>query len=293
MNEIQELKEANNMPLELSKEVLFKADTEMKHFDNYITSAKNAGQLQQVVNNNLEFSRQKVMELSNLGLSISNGDYYVVSYGGKPTFPIDYKGMLKILSIEARKAGFQLLVKADTIRKGFSVLEVETDGFNDNLKLVNGKINAEVLTAYCMIGLIDMKTHEKVLTKVEVLPIGEYQNAKNASKGGSIYKMYESEMAKKIALRRATKVLSTMFYSSAIDKLLQIDNEDYDLNNSQSPKPQHSKQNDSLGLGEFSNDYQIPHSRKTGEITRGDQIPLSEEELQQNNIPVINIDEEI
>jgi recombinational DNA repair protein RecT len=208
----------------------FKYKNELAHAYNYIDGLS-SGQKQKVkaaVKNNEHYFNQKILELSNLGLTIADKDYYIIAYGDNLDFPIDYKGMLKVASMEARKAGFQLIPKADTIRKGFTKADVITNGMIDNIVVENGKINEEILTAYAIVALLDLQSREIVMQKVEILPISEYQAAKSKTKSqGEVYKEFGSEMAKKIAFRRALKVIKSMFASDALDQLFANDNDSY------------------------------------------------------------------
>jgi recombinational DNA repair protein RecT len=202
---------------------------ELTHVNNFLRNSK-PDQKQKIIaalNEYPEYSHQKIAELSSIGLSIANSDYYIIPYGTSPKFDIDYKGLLKVASIEARKNGFQLISKADTIRKGFTRADVVTNSLIDDVFIENGKINSDILTAYAIISLLDVETHKIIMQKVEIMPVLEFENAKKASKGGTVHKDYGTEMGKKMALRRCVKILNTMFASDMLDKLFQIDNESY------------------------------------------------------------------
>lgn len=208
----------------------FKYKNELAHAYNYVDglSSGQKNKVQAAIKKNEGYFHQKVLELSNLGLSISDRDYYIIPYGDRLDFPIDYKGMLKVASMEARKAGFQLIPKADTIRDGFTKADVTTDGMIDNIVVENGKINADVLTSYAIVALLDLESRQIVMQKVEILPLSEYNSAKGKTKGdGAVYKEFETEMAKKIAFRRVLKVVKSMFASDALDQLFANDNESY------------------------------------------------------------------
>lgn len=218
-------------------------NTEMTHIQNYIAALlnftdkdkkKNANMIDALQNHSL-YANQKILELATLGLSIANGDYYIIPYCGKPKFELDYKGMLKICSQEAKERGFQLIVKADTLRDGFTRADVITDGMLDSIKVENGKINSPIVSAFAIIALLDIKTRDIIMQKVEIFPLSEYLKVKNSTKSkdkqGNIFGVwldYESEMAKKAILRRTIKVFNTMFSSDVIDKLLSFDNENYE-----------------------------------------------------------------
>lgn len=238
INELQQFGVSNQLVQNANKNaILSKYDMEMVHINNFIEhSGNNKSKIQKSLDTYSKYSHQKILEYANLGLSIANGDYYIIPYGDKPKFEVDYKGMLKIASNEARKNGFQLIAKADTVRDGFTKLEVSTNGLIDNIILENGKLNAEIKTSYCILALMDIETRSITMQKVEVLPIVEYLNAVKASKGGNVHKDYKSEMAKKIVLRRAVKILNTMFASDILDKLFNLDNESYNLKANE-PKP--------------------------------------------------------
>lgn len=206
---------------------------ELTHVNNFIRNSK-ADQKQKIITALQaypEYSHQKIAELSSLGLSIANGDYYIIPYGNSPKFDIDYKGLLKVASIEARKNGFQLIAKADTIRDGFTRADVTTNSLIDEVFIENGKINAAIKTAYAIISLLDTQTHKIIMQKVEIMPMSEFENAKKASKGGTVHDDYGTEMGKKMALRRCVKILNTMFASDLLDKLFQLDNENYEMGN--------------------------------------------------------------
>jgi len=214
--------------------IMFNA--EMVHVTSYINAQKKSAELNNAMNNNSIYSNQKILELSSVGLSISNGDYYILPYGGKPKFELDYKGMLKICSKEAHKKGFQLIVKADTLREGFTKADVTTDGLIDSITVENGKINAKIVSSFAVIALMDLNTHKVIMQKVEIFPIEEYEKVKSSTKSkdrqGNIFgvwKEYESEMAKKAILRRSVKVINTMFFSDTIDKILSFDAENHEI----------------------------------------------------------------
>lgn len=205
---------------------------ELTHVNNFIRNSKveQKAKIIAALNAYPEYSHQKIAELSSIGLSIANSDYYIIPYGNSPKFDIDYKGLLKVASIEARKNGYQLIAKADTLRKGFTKADVVTNSLIDNVFIENGKINEEILTAYAIISLVDIQTRTLFMQKVEIMPMSEFANAKKASKGGTVHADYGTEMGKKMALRRCVKILNTMFASDLLDKLFQLDNENYDMN---------------------------------------------------------------
>lgn len=210
---------------------LKKYSLELTHINNFIRNSKPEQQkkIMNALNTYPEYSHQKIAELSSIGLSVANGDYYIIPYGNNPKFDIDYKGLLKVSSIEARKNGYQLIAKADTIRDGFTKADVSTNGLIDNIIVENGKINGKILTAYAILALIDSDTRNVIMQKVEVLPINEFENAIKSSKGGTIHKDYGTEMGKKIALRRSVKILNTMFASDKLDTLFNIDNDSHTM----------------------------------------------------------------
>lgn len=216
-----------------TKDSITKYDLELTQVNNHILSITKPDDKQKVIdalNVNAIYAHQKIAEYASLGLSIANRDYYIIPYGTRIEFPIDYKGLLKVAAMEARANGFQLIAKADTIKKlSASSVSITTNGLIDNITIADAKVNDEVVSAYAILSLMDIKTHEVILQKVEALPVDEYRNAVNASKGGSVHANYKTEMGKKIALRRAVKILSTMFVSDKLDKLFALDNESYDL----------------------------------------------------------------
>jgi len=55
----------------------------------------------------------------------------------------------------------------------------------------------------------------------------EWAKHHHGKKGGNVHKNYKTEMGKKIALRRAVKIIATMFASDKLDKLFALDNESY------------------------------------------------------------------
>ena len=217
-----------------NNEAINKYNLELIHVNNHLSSISKQDDRQKAINaleHNPIYSHQKIAEYANLGLSIANRDYYIIPYGTRAEFPIDYKGLLKVAAIEARANGFQLIAKADTIKKASaSSVSVSTNGLIDNITIQDAKVNDEVVSAYAILSLMDIKTHAVIMQKVEALPIDEYKNAVNASKGGNVHKNYKTEMGKKIALRRAVKILATMFASDKLDKLFVLDNESYDMN---------------------------------------------------------------
>jgi len=218
----------------------FKYRAELKHVENYLNSLKpdDKKKMDLAIASSPEYFSQKVLEYANLGISVSDGDYHISVWGGKVKFDPDYKGMIKVAAMEARKSGYQLLAKADTIRKGFTVADVDTDGLIDTITVKNGKINDEILTAYCILSLQDIQTREIIMQKVEVLPVSEYHAAKSKTKtGGQVYGEFGTEMAKKIAVRRALKIIKAMFASDKLDLLFSDDNQNYEFE-----KPSHEPQ---------------------------------------------------
>lgn len=206
-----------------------KFQMELTHVKNYVLNHKDKKKLDPLLNKHKDMAEQRILELANIGLSIANKDYYIVPYGGELQFQIDYKGLIKACSLEASKNGYQLMAKADTIRKGFTDFSVSTSTMIDELTLTNTELKNEIVTAYAIVSLYDKQTREKVFQKVEVMPLKEFENAKNASKGGTVHKDYATEMSKKIPLRRVIKILNSMFPSDALDKLLNFDNESYNI----------------------------------------------------------------
>ncbi len=243
----------NNQVIEINKtavssqsgftnEAIGKYNLELTQINNYIQSVKDEAQRGKIVtalNTNPIYAHQKIAEYANLGLSIANRDFYIIPYGTRAEFPIDYKGLLKVASMEARANGFQMIAKADTIKKTSAAsVSISTNGLIDNITIDNAKVNDEVVSAYAILSLMDIETHQVIMQKVEALPVNEYQNAVNASKGGNVHKNYQTEMGKKIALRRAVKILSTMFASDKLDKLFALDNESYGMDkNVDAPNP--------------------------------------------------------
>jgi len=216
-----------------TSEAISKYKIELVHVNNYLNSISKNEDKQKAIKaleSNPIYSHQKIAEYANVGLSIANRDYYIIPYGTRAEFPIDYKGLLKVAAIEARANGFQLIAKADTIKKGSAgSISISTNGLIDNIIVEDAKVNDEVVSAYAILALLDMETHKVIMQKVEALPVDEYSNAVKASKGGNVHKDYKTEMGKKIALRRAVKILATMFASDKLDKLFSLDNESYDM----------------------------------------------------------------
>jgi len=234
-----------------SGDAVTKYKLELTHINNHISSINKQEDRQKTINaleNNPIFSHQKIAEYANLGLSIANKDYYIIPYGTRAEFPIDYKGLLKVAAMEARSNGFQLIAKADTIKKASAdTVSISTDGLIDNISISGAKVNDEIVSAYAILSLLDMKTHQVIMQKVEALPVDEYKNAVNSSKGGNVHKNYKTEMGKKIALRRAVKILATMFASDKLDRLFALDNESYDLNKSTIDNSTPNEQKSSMG----------------------------------------------
>lgn len=204
---------------------------EITYISNYIENQKDKNKFIDIISKNKEFVHQKIIELSNLGLSISKGDYYIIPYLNNLNFNIDYKGIIRIASKSAIQNGYQLFIKSDTIRKNFKKIDLKTNGLIDNLELENGSANDEILSAYSICTLIDIKTRNITMQKVEVIPAKEYQKIKSLSRSHKIYQDFESEMAKKIAIRRCLKIIETYFPNDNLSKIFEIDNEDYNINN--------------------------------------------------------------
>lgn len=236
----KQLIEKNNSAISaesgFNNEAINKYNLELIHVNNHLSSINKPGDREKAINaleSNPIYSHQKIAEYANLGLSIANRDYYIIPYGTRAEFPIDYKGLLKVAAMEARSNGFQLIAKADTIKKASAgSVSISTDGLIDNITIQDAKVNDEVVSAYAILSLMDVKTHAVIMQKVEALPLDEYKNAVAASKGGNVHTNYKTEMGKKIALRRAVKILATMFASDKLDKLFVLDNESYDMSKS-------------------------------------------------------------
>lgn len=227
---------AVSLEVGFNNEAINKYNLELIHVNNHLNSISKDADKQKAITaleHNPIYSHQKIAEYANLGLSIANRDYYIIPYGSRAEFPIDYKGLLKVAAMEARANGFQLIAKADTIKKASaSSVSISTNGLIDNITIQDAKVNDEVVSAYAILSLLDMETHKVIMQKVEALPVDEYKNAVSASKGGNVHKNYKTEMGKKIALRRAVKILATMFASDKLDKLFTLDNESYDMDKS-------------------------------------------------------------
>lgn len=235
-----------------NNEAINKYNLELIHVNNHLSSINKDQDRQKAINaleSNPIYSHQKIAEYANLGLSIANRDYYIIPYGTRAEFPIDYKGLLKVAAMEARSNGFQLIAKADTIKKASaSSVSISTDGLIDNITIQDAKVNDEVVSAYAILSLMDIKTHAVIMQKVEALPVDEYKNAVGASKGGNVHANYKTEMGKKIALRRAVKILATMFASDNLDKLFTLDNESYDMDKSSTESESSEPKKDMNGL---------------------------------------------
>ena len=103
-----------------SKESILKYELEVIQVNNYLSSINRPADREKAsaaLNKNPIYAHQKIAEYSNLGLSIANRDYYIIPYGERAEFPIDYKGLLKVAAMEARENGFQLIVKDETIKE--------------------------------------------------------------------------------------------------------------------------------------------------------------------------------
>jgi recombination protein RecT len=219
---------------------------EVTYISNYIESQKDKNKFIDIISKNKEFVHQKIIELANLGLSISKRDYYIIPYANNLNFNIDYKGIIRIASKSAIQNGYQLFIKSDTIRKNFKKIELKTIGLIDNLELENGSANDDILSAYSICTLIDIKTRNITMQKVEVIPAKEYQKIKSLSRSHKIYEDFESEMAKKIAIRRCLKIIETYFPNDTLSKIFEIDNEDYTINNKNEIKEKKQDLNDIL-----------------------------------------------
>lgn len=236
-NLIETNNEAVSVAVGFSTDAIGKYKVELSQVNNHLSSIKDVDRQKTItaLEANPIYAHQKIAEYANLGLSIANRDYYIIPYGNRAEFPIDYKGLLKVAAIEARANGFQLIAKADTIKKSSAgTVSISTNGLIDNITISDVKVNDEVVSAYAILSLMDLKTHEVILQKVEALPVDEYKNAVSASKGGSVHANYKTEMGKKIALRRAVKILATMFASDKLDKLFSLDNDSYNIQKDES-----------------------------------------------------------
>ena len=170
--------DATSLGIDRDNKAITKFNIEMTHVNNHIDNLpcytdkdkKKKNDIVNAMKNNIAYVNQKILEFATIGITIANGDYYIIPYGGKPKFEIDYKGMLKVCSLESKANGFQLIVKADTLRKGFTRADVSTNGLHDNIIVENGKINAEIVSAYCIIALLDLTSRNIVMQKVEIFP---------------------------------------------------------------------------------------------------------------------------
>ena len=69
-----------------------------------------------------------------------------------------------------------MIAKADTIKKASAEsVVISTDGLIDNISMQGAKVNDAIVSAYAILSLLDMKTHQVIMQKVEALPLDEYK----------------------------------------------------------------------------------------------------------------------
>ena len=148
---------------------------------------------------------RSLLQTCHLGISLSPilNEAHLIPYGGKCTLQLGYRGWIK------------LITESDKIQDIWAEVVHE----NDHFKVVQGSNpNLEHEPARSQRGI---PTHVYVMvffkdghSKFEVVPWDDIQKAKQLSKkGGKVnpaWAMWETEMGKKVAIKRLCKVLIPM-----------------------------------------------------------------------------------
>ena len=138
-------------------------------------------------------------------LDVLNNEVYIYKgYNGKLTYTPSYKGLQKMAMEKSIKPIKQITTKI--LYEGDTLDEDIVDG-EPHLHYKSSLMNKKnpVIGVFCLIAFQDGTESYEILTKEET------DKAKAMSKNSGAWRSWETEMMRKVALRRATKHLSMSF----------------------------------------------------------------------------------
>ena len=175
-------------------------------------ASRNAQNILSYFDANKKKVQSTIKRYSDWGLSFLNKDFYVLVRAGEVQMPLDYKAFARLAVQNARLAGYDLILEAGVIRKGYKKGYITKGENGDETLVIDNPMIGDIVAPWAKYKLVSTKTHEVVSSIVEVVPHDEYQKAMIAGgfngSVGQIHKSYATEGAKKIALRRVIKHIS-------------------------------------------------------------------------------------
>lgn len=143
-----------------------------------------------------------------LGLDYYNKECYLIKYGNEIKFQTDYKGEIKFIRKYATRPILDIYAKL--VREGDSFEEVIFDGKQSiNFKPLPFNKN-EIMGVFAVCRFQDGGMSYEVMSTEEV---NQVRNNYSKNKNGSSWVNSWGEMAKKVCLRRLTKLIDKDFES--------------------------------------------------------------------------------
>lgn len=222
VQEVQEVQESHSL------QIGQRLENELKLINEKFNAKDNA--VMKALKDTQTASFLKIKNLSEAGLSILSNDYYIIPMGNALNIEPSYMGLVKVATNEALKRGFELIIKSDTISNSDEI-KIIIENEIDNLSISKNPLDNSIKGAYALISIV--KNGNLLYRKVEFLNKEQLEIIKNKtfSKGG-VYKDFPAEMARKSAIRRAIKHINYFIKSETLDKLISLDNENYNFSNS-------------------------------------------------------------
>lgn len=179
----------------------------------------------------LRCSNQSILEAVKTAIDLeleidSRQHCHLILFNGKAQLLVGYRGFIYAIKRVYSDANIVVnLVRAnDTfiVKRGNDIDEyshVVSDPFDNNIDSMRG--------GYCYISL---NIGDRKVAKIETMSKNEILKARSIAKTSKIWDNWFEEKAKVVILKRACKILFAGLNNEMINKLINKDNEDYNLN---------------------------------------------------------------
>lgn len=159
-----------------------------------------------------------------LGLGIDARQHcHLVKYGNNADLQIGYRGFIYAIKREYPDAN----IIVNLVREG-EVFEISREG--DNVNYIHNGINpfgnAKILGGYCYISYT---LGDRKVSKIESISEIELNKIRSKAKQDYIWKEWPEEKSKVAIVRRACKIIFAGLNNNLLDKMLNVDNQGYDL----------------------------------------------------------------
>lgn len=178
----------------------------------------------------LKCSNQSILEAVKTAIDLeleidSRQHCHLILFNGKAQLLVGYRGFIYAIKRVYPDANIVVnLVRTNdtfTVKRGNDIDEydhVVSDPFDNSIDSMRG--------GYCYVSL---NIGDRKVAKVETMSKSEILKAKSVAKTSKIWDIWFEEKAKVVVLKRACKILFAGLNNEMINKLINKDNEDYNL----------------------------------------------------------------